>query len=125
MGGSRGVPGVAHAVGALGEEDSEEEEEEPGDFKPEHAAGVSKWPPDGFAESFGSGSYGTTGSGAPGGIGGSLLLHGMRCLRGAIAEHSGGDPDADAQFASNATRLHTQKCSSRMLIRIASIVHRK
>jgi hypothetical protein len=49
----------------------------------------------------------------------------MSGLRGAIANHAGGYTDADAQFPAKTIRLHTQKCSSGLLIHIASIEHRK
>ena len=104
---------MAEAPCALGEEYAEESEEESGDFKPEHAAGMSKGPPNGFAEIFCASSYCASCLGTAGGVGGSLLLHGMSGLRGAVTKDSGGDTDANAQFASNASRLHVQKCSSR------------
>jgi hypothetical protein len=49
----------------------------------------------------------------------------MSGLRGAVAEYAGGDANTDAQFSAKTVRLHTQKCSSRILIRIASVEHQK
>jgi hypothetical protein len=49
----------------------------------------------------------------------------MSGMRSAVADDSGGNTDADAQFPAKTIRLHTQKCSSGLLIRIASAEHRK
>ena len=108
-----GVPCVAEPPGALREEDAEEGEEEPGDFKPENTPGMGKRSPDGFPKVSCAGGHSAASLSTASSVGWTLLLRGMSGLRRAVAEHSRGDTDTDAQFASNASRLHVQKCSSR------------
>jgi hypothetical protein len=49
----------------------------------------------------------------------------MSGLRSTIAGQAGGQAHAYAKFAAETIRLHTQKCSSGMMIRIATVEHRK
>ena len=101
-----GVPDVAQLPGILGEKEAEEGEEEASDFEPEDAACVSEGSPDGLAEFFCAAGDSAAAVGALLNIdgsllphSGSLLLHGMSGLRGAVADHAGGDADTDAEFA--------------------------
>lgn len=109
--GSR-LPGMTKLVDILGKEESKESEEESGDFKPEDAASMSEWSPDRLAEFAGAAGYGTALLGLPLDIGRGLLPHGMSALRGAIAQHAGGDANSDAEFSAETIRFHEEKCSS-------------
>ena len=113
------IPGMAQLVRILCEEQAEEGEEKARHFEPEDAAGVNEGSPDRLAKFFGPGRDGASTLGSQLSINRGLLLHrwsfllhGMSGLRSAVADHSGGNTDADAQFSANMFRLHTQKCSS-------------
>lgn len=101
-----GVPGVAQSPSVLCEEEAEDSEEEAGDFEPENSAGMGEGAPDRLAEY----SCATDGGAAllspPLYGNGSLLVHGMSSLRGAVAENASTDTDADAQFSAKTVRLH-------------------
>jgi len=126
------LPGVAKLVCILGKKEAEQGEEKSGNLEPENATRVSEGSPDRFAEISCAACDCPATFGSAFNVNRGLLLHsrgfllhGMSGLRGAIANHAGGDTDADAKFPAKTVRLHIQKCSSGILIHIASIEHRK
>lgn len=124
--GGPSVPTGAQAIDALNKEKAEDCKEEPGDFKPEDAAGVDKRSPDGFAESFGSGLYSRGDVLGSCGVNWRILLDGLGGLGGTIAQHTGSDAHTDAQFAAYAIRLHKENFSSETgSILIAGPLHHK
>lgn len=127
-----GVPGMSQLVCILRKEEAEEGEKESRDFEPQNPAGVGKGSPERLAKFLGARRDSAPPRSSPLRIdrsrllhAGSVLLHGMSRLRGAAANDSRGNTDADAQFPAKTVRLHTQKCSSGISIRIATIEHRK
>lgn len=83
-----GSPVGPQTVDSLDEEKAEDGEEESCDFEPEDAASVNKGAPDGLAELFCSLLYPGYSVLAACGVCGRVLPHGLRSLRGAVAQHS-------------------------------------
>ena len=116
----------ADLPGVLAEEGGEESEEEAGDFEPEGAADVGERADEGFAEAAGAFTDTTRGIGVifcgagcgwrsgrargGAGLGGGLWCGGCG-FGGALLGHARGDTDADAEFASEAIRLHGESVS--------------
>ena len=118
----------ADLPGVLAEEGGEESEEEAGDFEPEGAADVGERADEGFAEAAGAFTDTTRGIGVifcgagcgwrsgrargGAGLGGGLWCGGCG-FGGALLGHARGDTDTNAEFASEAIRLHGGSVSVR------------